>query len=346
MAGNVKEWCWNESGARRYILGGAWNEPNYMFNDEDARSPFDRSPTNGFRCMKYLSAGPIPEALRLAIERLTRDYDKEKPVSDDTFRTYKSIYSYDRTELKPVVESVDESTEDWKKERISFNAAYGNERVIAFLFLPKNATPPFQTVIYFPGSGAFDLHSSESLEMIFIDFIIKSGRAVLYPVYKGSYERWVDLEAGPNVFRDVVIQWSKDLGRSIDYLETRKEIDRERLAFYGLSLGAEAGPIMVSLEKRLKVAALLGGGFGTSPSLPEIDEFNFASRVTVPVLMVNGRYDFIFPLETSQIPMFRVLGTPQKDKRHALFDTGHVPPRNQFIKEILDWLDRYLGPVK
>jgi hypothetical protein len=26
MAGNVKEWCWNRTGGRRYILGGAWNE--------------------------------------------------------------------------------------------------------------------------------------------------------------------------------------------------------------------------------------------------------------------------------------------------------------------------------
>ncbi len=39
MAGNVKEWCWNEAGpAKRYILGGAWDEPAYMFND--ARRPF------------------------------------------------------------------------------------------------------------------------------------------------------------------------------------------------------------------------------------------------------------------------------------------------------------------
>lgn len=118
------------------------------------------------------------------------------------------------------------------------------------------------------------------------------------------------------------------------------------MTYYGLSLGANVAPILLSLEKRFKVAVLLGGGFDTSPSLPEIDGINFASRVTIPVLMVNGRYDFVFPLETSQIPMFRLLGTPAKDKRHALFDTGHVPPRNQFIKEILDWLDRYWGAVK
>ncbi len=42
MAGNIKEWCWNSTGDRRYILGGAWNEPVYMYEKMDARDPFDR----------------------------------------------------------------------------------------------------------------------------------------------------------------------------------------------------------------------------------------------------------------------------------------------------------------
>jgi len=40
------------------------------------------------------------------------------------------------------------------------------------------------------------------------------------------------------------------------------------------------------------------------------------------------------------------LATPSKDKRLALFDAGHLPDRNDIIKETLDWLDKYLGPVK
>ena len=28
MAGNVKEWCLTAAGTRRYIAGGAWNEPD------------------------------------------------------------------------------------------------------------------------------------------------------------------------------------------------------------------------------------------------------------------------------------------------------------------------------
>ena len=91
---------------------------------------------------------------------------------------------------------------------------------------------------------------------------------------------------------------------------------------------------------------LLSGGFHWSKGSPEVDEINFAPRVRVPTLMVNGRYDSIFPLETLQEPMFKLFGAPEKDKRHAVFDGGHVPPNDLVIKEILDWLDRYQGPVK
>jgi eukaryotic-like serine/threonine-protein kinase len=63
-------------------------------------------------------------------------------------------------------------------------------------------------------------------------------------------------------------------------------------------------------------------------------------------LMVNGRYDHFFPLETSQNVMYRFLGTPEKDKRHAVLDGGHIPPYDEMAKEILDWLDKYQGVLR
>ena len=59
--------------------------------------------------------------------------------------------------------------------------------------------------------------------------------------------------------------------------------------------------------------------------------------------MLNGRYDFTFPVEIAQLPMYRLLGTPEKDKRHVLFDTGHTFLPIEFAKESLAWLDKYLG---
>jgi dienelactone hydrolase len=162
------------------------------------------------------------------------------------------------------------------------------------------------------------------------------------------WERRLDASApaGLQARRDLVLQSYKDLARSLDYLETRKDIDAGRLAFYGFSLGANRGLIFTSLDKRFRASILLAGGFWETKSLPEVDLVNFAPRVRLPTLMLSGRDDFRFPLELSQRPMFRALGTPDKDKRHALVEGGHVPPRAVIIKEILDWLDRYLGPVE
>jgi hypothetical protein len=36
----------------------------------------------------------------------------------------------------------------------------------------------------------------------------------------------------------------------------------------------------------------------------------------------------------------------QQDKRRVVFDSGHAVPDVPKMKESLDWLDRYLGPVK
>jgi pimeloyl-ACP methyl ester carboxylesterase len=65
------------------------------------------------------------------------------------------------------------------------------------------------------------------------------------------------------------------------------------------------------------------GGYQLRYDLPEVDPFNFGPHVTVPVLMLNGRYDQSFPLESSQLPLFRYLGTPAKDKQHVVWDGGH-----------------------
>jgi hypothetical protein len=159
MAGNMKEWSWNQTRDRRYILGGAWNEPSYQFRDADARLPFDRSPNNGFRTIK--SGVPVPAAALGAVERLERDYRTEKPADDERFNVYVGLFSYDHTKLNASIESVDDSSPMWRVERITYEAAYGNERISAYLFLPKHAAPPYQTVVYFPHGSSLSLRSFE-----------------------------------------------------------------------------------------------------------------------------------------------------------------------------------------
>ena len=351
MAGNVKEWCWNEAGDNKhYILGGAWDEPGYMFNEADAHSPFSRYANFGFRCVKYPSHEPLSSVLTAPLRNRARNYSEEQPVSDEVFRAYRTLFSYDKTTLNSAVEPIEGNDPDWKKERITFDAAYGSERVIAYLFLPKKFAPPYQTVILFPGADAIRLNSSNGLTIERIDFVLKGGRALLYPVFKGTYERGDGLKSdwpdGTSAYRDHVIYWLKDLSRSFDYLATRKDIDANKIGYMGVSWGGNMGALVPALETRLKASVLLVGCFYLQRPRPEVDLINFAPRVKIPTLMLNGRYDHFCPVETCQLPMFRLLGVPKEHKRHILFETGHGIPQNELIKETLNWLDRYLGPVE
>lgn len=99
--------------------------------------------------------------------------------------------------------------------------------------------------------------------------------------------------------------------------------------------------IVGSAVSHYRIIELLGAGGRRLRSIRA--EINDAPRVTTPVLMLNGRDDFTFPIETSQVPLFELLGTKGGDKRRVLYDGGHVFPFARVQKDMLDWLDKYLG---
>jgi formylglycine-generating enzyme required for sulfatase activity/dienelactone hydrolase len=351
MAGNAKEWCWNADGDKRYLLGGSFDEPGYMFGDADAQSAFDRSPRNGFRLAKYLDEDLIPKDL-FAPQTLVgwRDYASETPVPEATFRIYRGLYAYDRGDLRAAVESTDDGADSYRRQRVTVGAAYGNERLPIIVFTPKGHAPPYQTVLYFPSSGALVQRSSQYLtDLRLITFLTRTGRAVVYPIYKSTYERGDDfagrMHASASV-RDHVLQWVKDARRAIDYVESRNDLDARKIAFIGLSWGADVAPIVLAVEDRLKLGIFIAGGLPRERLLPEVDPIHFAPHVRQPVLMINGRYDWMDPLELSQLPLFRLLGSPGDGKRHFVAEGGHGPAPEVVYKETQAWLDRHLGPVR
>ena len=351
MAGNVREWCWNQTPVGRIIRGGAWDDANYMYKQLSQLPAFDRSPRNGFRCVKYIDRGKMPESAFQQINSYEeQDYSEKAPVPDNIFNIYRDQFLYDNTDLKAVVETRNKSTEGWTIEKISFNAVYGDEKVIAYLYLPENVKPPYQTLIFFPGIGAFeekDLVRSTETNWL-TDYLVKSGHAVMCPVYAGTFDRIgipVTNDWSGHQFTEWVIKWVKDFKRSVDYLETRPDIDKTKLGYYGFSWGGLMGGIIPAVEDRLKVNILIVGGF-TSGTLPEVDQVNYLPRIKIPTLMLNGRYDFNFPYDKAVLPFYNLLGTPARDKRLVVYETDHYVPKNEMIKEVLNWCDRYLGPVK
>jgi serine/threonine protein kinase len=356
MGGNVREWCWNETANGRLIRGGAWDDAPYMLRNWTQLSPFDRSPRNGFRCALYPDPGKIPAATfqKVSIKE-SPDFYNQRSVSEEIFKIYKEQFAYDKSELNAHLEWRKETAKDWFQEKVTFDAAYENERVTAFLFLPRNSSPPFQTIIYFPGSAATMLRSSKDIET-FYDFrlfpaFLKNGRAVLFPVYKGTFERGSDaltkiyIGDDSHQYTEFFVKVVKDFKRSIDYLETRPDIDCAKLAYLGFSWGGNCGTIIPAVEERLKASMLISGGM-RGYALPEVNEINYITRVNIPTLMLNGRYDMSFPYETRVKPMFDLLGTPKKQKELKLYNTDHIVPQNEVIKEALIWLDRFLGPVQ
>jgi formylglycine-generating enzyme required for sulfatase activity/dienelactone hydrolase/predicted Ser/Thr protein kinase len=344
LVGNVREWYWNaaEEGVR-FSLGRLANSYG-----PEALSPFDRSPLNGFRCV--VNEGPMPEEARAPRVPLMRDFSKVTPASDEVFAAYRAMYAYDKTPLDAKVEGLPEDSEHWTRQKVTFNTAYGKQRMAAYLFLPKRVKPPFQVVAFFPSARVNELRSSDELgDLTFMDYVVQSGRAVVYPVYQSLYERQAELTnpQEPTVAREMIIDWSKDLGRSLDYLATREDIDMSRVGYLGVSQGAAYGVLLAAVEARLKAVVLLDGGFFQYEPIAGTDQADFAARLKKPVLMINGRYDWTFPPVSSSNPLFDLIGTAPADKRHVLFDTPHDVRvrREDLTKEVLAWLDAYLGKV-
>jgi len=351
IAGNAREWIENASNhsTDRYILGGGWNDPTYAFNDSYAQPAIDRSDSNGFRCVQEIDGASAPADQHRALAMDVRDYSHEKPVDDRTFDIYARQFAYDHGPLNAKIESTLE-TDNWTVERVSVDSAYGKERLTLYVYRPLKPAAKLQPVIFFPGSGSIQESHFDPKRLGRVEFIVKSGRALVWPIYKSTYERQdglkSDLAEETINYKDHVVMWARDLGRSIDYLETRPDMATDKVGYLGISWGGELGPVFVAVDKRIKAAVFNVGGLSMQKELPEADPLNFLPRVHQPVLMLNGRYDMYFPVETSQIPMFEQLGSPAADKKHFIYPSGHIVPVLESTTETLGWFDKYLGAVR
>lgn len=138
------------------------------------------------------------------------------------------------------------------------------------------------------------------------------------------------------------------MDRSVDYLETRSDIAKDKLAYLGVSMGsAEGVDYATLLQDKFRAVIFLDGGFFLFDLPPGVDQVDYAPRMKKPELMVNGRYDFSFSIDKSQTPLFAMLGTLAADKRHVVMESPHdvTVHHAELLKEVLGWLDKYVGPV-
>ena len=350
LCGNVAEWAVNSVGEQRLSLGGSTEDQAYFFNQASPVDPWNRDEKRGFRCIKEQSEQL--DELYADVELQYRDYSDVEPVSDEIFEVYRSQFDYDDVPLDAVINYRDEEQPDYIKERVEFNAVYDDERMIAYLYLPRNAKPPYQSVIFFHGAGAIVPVESESRQSFLSvhKYLPQSGRALVVPVLKGQWDRndglktWASNDS--QQYADFLIKWTKDFRRTLDYLESREDFDNEKFCYMGASWGAFNLLITAAVEPRINLTIGYVGGLSMTPAKPQVDQINFVGHVKQPTLWLVGEYDQIFPLKLSAEPAFNKLGTDSADKRLVVYPTEHSLPKNERIHETLDWLDKYFGPAQ
>jgi eukaryotic-like serine/threonine-protein kinase len=344
MAGNVAEWCLNRKGDDFFTAGGSWRDPPYLFGDYGAFPGVYSSNTLGFRCVLN---SPHAKGDQGAIRFPAREESPTYPAtSDASFRSWVPHYRYDKAPLDPKTEEVVE-TPEWRREKISYNSGH-EERTFAYLFLPKGSKPPFQLIQYIPGTSAF---TSVTVPQS-VDFMaqgqIKAGRAVFTVVLRGYVERkdplYVRERDGTKVrYREQLVYWATEIRRGLDYVETRPDIDAQKIAFWNVSISPFV--LFAALDPRYRSVIFEGDGFPKEwlKFLPEANPIFFASHVRPPKLMLNGRYDEQWSLHSAVEPMYKVLREP---KRLEVRDCGHIPPPQASVPIINSWLDETLGPVQ
>jgi serine/threonine protein kinase/formylglycine-generating enzyme required for sulfatase activity len=347
MAGNVSEWCLNETSEGFISTGGAWGEPSYTFAEYGTFPGFYSSNKLGFRCaLNSPGATSDQGAMRIEIKEEIPVYS---PSSDASFKNWLNYYRYDKTPLDPQIVEVKE-TGEWRREKITFNGADG-ERAIAYLYLPKNFPRPLQVIHVVPaGDVARGLRSlPDSMEDMIAPFI-KSGRAAFGVVIKSYIERLRPAgytEPAPTTveYREKIVNWITDERRGLDYLETRSDIDASKIAFFGPSAGARIGLILAAVENRYASVFLLGASLRKTfvPWIEGANPIGFAPHIRAPKLMAHGRYDEDASLRTEAEPLYQLLREP---KRLVLYDGGHIPTIEFLVTTMNRWLDETLGPVK
>jgi pimeloyl-ACP methyl ester carboxylesterase len=217
--------------------------------------------------------------------------------------------------------------------------------------------PPFKTVIHWPPSSALAFQSVDDSYLDDIRFMVRSGYAVVQPLFLGTYDRdneespinyislWEGFETPKSTsYRDIVITWVQEYSRTIDFVETREDLSFEPLAFFGFSWGGDIAGIPLSIDDRVNFAVLVAGAIDNRYHyLPEADPFNYISRAMQPVLIINGEFDPAYPMDTSQIPVLEKYGAAAEDKKLVIERGSHRPSNKIVISETLAWFDKYFG---
>jgi serine/threonine protein kinase len=346
MAGNAAEWCLNETSKGFITSGGSWASLDYEFGDYGMYPGWYMSEEVGFRCVLNLpSATGDRGAMRIDLADEVPNYS---PAAEETVKSWFTHYAYDKSAPLDarVIEVIE--TEEWRREKIAYNGSKG-ERALAYLYLPKHFSKPYQVVHIVPAGDVWGRHRTvpQSVEKRFGSFV-RSGRAVYCVVMRGFLERdlpadSVDHEYGSVEYLEDQARHLVDLRRGLDLLETRDELDQNRIVYCKASQGLME-TVLPAIEPRYHAVVMWGVGISGYPAggRQEANPMHFAPLMRQPKLLLHGRYDETNPYRTEGEPFHNLLPDP---KTVLLSDRGHSPDPTKLVPTVNTWLDEALGPV-
>jgi hypothetical protein len=346
MAGNVAEWCLNETSEGFIASGGSWASIPAAWGLFGIYPGFRRSDEVGFRCVVNSPDSTGDQGAKWI--DISKEVPRFDPAPEAEVKRWFTHYDYKKTHLDAhVIERTE--TDEWRREKVKYSGANG-ERALAYLYLPKHFRAPYQVIHILP-AGAVTYRQHRVFQSIEANYgaFIRSGRAVFAVVLRGYLERdrpagWVPPDPDAIEYVDMMAEHVVDLRRGLDYLRARDDLDAGRIAYMSVSHG---GILMAlpAIEPRYGAAIFVADGVAKWDlrGHPAVSGINFAPLIRAPKLLVHGRYDECFPLKTVAEPLYRLFQEPRK---MVVYDGAHRPDEKDLVGPASTFLDETLGPVQ
>ena len=305
----------------------------------------------GFSLLLFFLIG-----LNISSSAQEQDDYQLKAVNDDVYNAIIQFYEYDREipfELK-TVEKVE--NDDYVREKIVFNGI-NNSQVTGYLAIPKTGKSPYPCVLQMHGMNVSksdfweeEYHYGELVTM----GLLSEGYAVLALDMPYHGERLYENDFEPTLItlfrkgwgyriRDMIVQSTIEYRRAIDYLETRGDIDANRIGAIGYSLGSVVTMVLTGIDKRIRTCVICSTAIMRPLDFmpPEEHLTGFASQTFAgsikeqPFLMLAAKNDnFNCTVEHAE-QLFNLVGS--KKKELIFYDSGHkLPPEHAPVA--IDWL--------
>lgn len=224
-----------------------------------------------------------------------------------------------------------------------------------------------------PHAGVVFGHWGNGIKTEFLDEAMLYAKAgavsvlIDYPwVRPAPWRRLVNDFAKPAQDRDVYIQAVVDLRRALDLLESRADIDRNRLGYVGHSYGAQWGAILSAVDGRIKTAVLVSGipslgdvFLGDDPdmielrkALPQGQLENYLKTVgvldAIHYVLYAAPRALLFQFarhergwDEAVMKRYAAAGSDPKDVKW--YDTGHETNDIRAVADRAFWLEKHIG---